>query len=136
MARTKRVSLVRISKAPRAAKPVIIRQTILKRAKSHVTRKRADSRKLFSTERMEQGAAGFAVGMLEKMDFIKSIGKQIPLVGATGAIALGAYAMSDDGKNEMADNICTAASTIALYQLSSTGSIIGGDDPSTDGWGL
>jgi hypothetical protein len=35
----------------------------------------------------------------------------------------------------MADNICTAASVIALYQLSSTGSIVGGEG-GAEPWGL
>ena len=115
----------------RSAKPVVIRTTKLVKAKARRHIKRG-SGSLFSSDRITTVGAGFAVGMLEKMDFVKNL-PHLPFLGTTGTIGLGAYLLSNGGRNKFASDIATAALTVAGYQLGATGSIVG-EDVDTSGY--
>ena len=70
-------------------------------------------------------AAGAAVGFIDKSGW--NIPK-LPYVGEHGTIAVAAYLLSDNGRNTLADNVCTAALVLAGYEFVKTGSIVGGDE--------
>ena len=114
---------------PSYAKPIVIRTTKVVKKKSH--RRHGHKRGgLMGKERMGIAIGGFAVGMVQKM------GIQIPalpMLGVTGTIGVAAYFLSDGGKNKLADEICTAALTLAAYEMASQGHIIGGEGP-YEGW--
>lgn len=112
----------------RAPKPIILKQTrtIIKKAGRKLTRKGSGMGGLLSKDRITTVGAGFAVGMLEKMDFVKNL-PHLPFLGTTGTIGVAAFLLSDNGRNRMADDIATAALTVAGYMLGSAGSIVGGD---------
>jgi hypothetical protein len=107
----------------RSIKPVIVRTT--KVVKAHAKRHfKRGSGSLFSQDRIMTVASGFAVGMLEKLDFVKSL-PHLPFIGTTGTIGMAAYLFSNGGRNKIAADIATAALTVAGYQLGATGSIVG-----------
>jgi hypothetical protein len=118
--------------APRTSKPIVIRTTkVVKAAKRHASRK-GHSQQLLSTDRMEMVGAAFAVGILEKMQFVKDL-PSLPLLGKTGTVGVAAYFLSNGGRNKMADNIASAALTVAGYMMGATGSIVG-DMPEVSGY--
>ncbi len=82
---------------------------------------------LLSAPRLTMVGAGFAIGALEKLAFVQSL-PSLPLLGKTGTLAVASYFVSDEGRNEFADDVCTAALTVAGYMLGSTGSIVGDSD--------
>lgn len=117
-----------LARVVRAPKPIVIRTTKIVKAKH---RKGAARRHgggamggLLSKDRITTVGAGFAVGMLEKMDFVKNL-PHLPFLGTTGTIGVAAFLLSDNGRNRMADDIATAALTVAGYMLGSSGSIVG-----------
>lgn len=72
---------------------------------------------------------GAALGALQKAGTLASF-PELPLIGATGTVGVVAYFLSDNGKNQLADQICTAALTLAAFEFTSAGKIIGGaEDP-------
>jgi hypothetical protein len=112
-----------------APKPIVIRQTKIVKAKKHHVRHRSGGvgglmRGLTDPARIEIVAAGAAIGFLQKSDFGKSLPK-IPILGQAGTIALGAYFISDGGRNKLADRLCTAALTVAAYEIGNTGVVAG-----------
>lgn len=115
-------------RAPRVARPMVIRTTVIKKAKRHHHRRHGGGgvRGLMSKERMGIVAGAFVVGLLEKQGIMASLPK-LPLIGTTGTIGVAAYLLSDGGKNRLADEVCTAALVLAAHSLSATGSIVGGD---------
>lgn len=129
--KTKSRSLARYS-FPRAAAPIVVRTRTTKVVKAK--HRRSSGRRhggsmgnLFSKDRMITVGAGFAVGTLEKMTFVQNL-PSLPFLGKTGTLGVAAFLLSDGGKNKTADDIATAALTIAGYMLASQGSIVG-DDP-------
>lgn len=121
-------SLARVVRAP---KPIVIRTTKIVKAKhkrSHGRRSGGIAGGLLSKERVTTVGAGFAVGMLEKMDFVKNL-PHLPFLGTTGTIGVAAFLLSDNGRNRMADDIATAALTVAGYMMGSTGAIVGEAGP-------
>ena len=116
---------------PRAAKPIVIRTTVIKKAK-HTRRggRRSGSLTagLMSSTRMGVVAGAFAVGFLEKQGLMSNL-PALPFIGRTGTIGLAAYLLSNHGHNKLADEICTAAFVIAAHELASTGTIVGAEAP-------
>jgi hypothetical protein len=96
-------------------------------------------RDLMNKERMGIVVGSFAVGILEKQKLLDSL-PALPFIGKTGTIGVGAYLLSNKGKNRLADEVCTAALVIAAHELASTGTIVGsvagpggeGDAPAVD----
>jgi hypothetical protein len=72
--------------------------------------------------------AGFIVGKLEAMDFIKAL-PRLPYVGMKGTIALGAYILNKQGiGGTYSRDVCIAAATCAGYQFGKEDKIDGEDD--------
>jgi hypothetical protein len=109
-------------------KPIVIRQTKVVKPKHHRHRGGGGrgSGTLMNKTRMGIVAGAFAVGILEKQGIMSSL-PTLPFVGRTGTIGIGAYLISNGGKNKLADEICTAALVIAAHELASTGSIVGAE---------
>jgi hypothetical protein len=120
---------------PSSPKPIVIRTTKVVKAKRHHRRHHGHGGGLglgglMSKQRMGIVAGALAFGFLEKQAMFQSL-PSLPMIGKSGTIGLGAYLLSDGGKNKLADDICTAALVIAAHELGSTGSIVGGEeDPS------
>lgn len=107
-------------------RPIVVRSTKIVKAKvKHHKKHGGASRGLTDKRRMGIVVGGLAVGFIQKQG-IKL--PELPLLGQAGTIGLAAYLVSDGGKNKLADEICTAALTIAAYELGSTGSIVGEDE--------
>jgi len=119
-------SIVPVPHHTNYAKPIIIRPTLAKPTKKHHggRGRRGGSRGLMSKERIGIAIGGGLLGFLEKQ-FGDKIPK-IPVLGTTGTIGVAAYLLSDNGNNKLADEVCTAALTVALYTLGNTGSVVGG----------
>lgn len=116
--------------APRAIKPVVIRTTKIVKPK-HKHHRRGGGGLLgglggglLSQNRTQMVAAGAVVGFIDKSGW--NIPK-LPYVGEHGTIAVAAYLLSGNGKNRLADNVCTAALVLAGYEFAKTGSIVGGE---------
>jgi hypothetical protein len=108
-------------------KPIVIRQTKLVKPKHRRHHGGGGgSGKLMNKNRMGIVAGAFAVGILEKQGIMSSL-PTLPFVGRTGTIGIGAYLISNGGKNKLADEICTAALVIAAHELASTGTIVGAE---------
>jgi hypothetical protein len=112
---------------PAQFRPIVIRNTkVVKPKKHHHSRKSSGgNRGLTDPKRMGIIVGGFAVGMIQKQGLPLP---KLPFVGEAGTIGLAAYFLSDNGKNKLADEICTAALTIAAYELGNTGAIVGGEE--------
>jgi hypothetical protein len=110
-----------------APKPIIIRQTKVQKAKKHRHHGGGGGSGLMNKRRVGIIIGGGVLGFIEKQ-FAAQIPK-IPVLGTTGTIGLAAYFLSDNGRNKLADEVCTAALTVALWQLGNTGSIVGEEDP-------
>ena len=107
-------------------RPIVVRSTkIVKMKKKGHHKHNGGSRGLTDKRRMGIVVGGLAVGFIQKQG-IKL--PELPLLGQAGTIGLAAYLVSDGGKNKLADEICTAALTIAAYELGSTGTIVGDDE--------
>src|SRR5260370_15979686 len=123
------------------ARPIIIRTPapIVKVHKKRHARRGGGggfggARGLMSRERMGIVLGAFVVGLLEKQGIMASL-PTLPLIGRTGTIGVGAYLLSDGGKNRLADEVCTAALVLAAHELSSTGHVLGGaGDPGQGGY--
>lgn len=115
-----------------APKPIVLKQTRIVHTKTKHHRKgrhHGGMRGLVDPARIGIVVGGAAVGFLQKQNLNIP---HLPMLGQAGTIGLAAYLLSDGGKNRIADEICTAALTVAAYELGSTGSIVGQDmDPST-----
>lgn len=119
-------------------KPIVIRTTKVVKAKKHHHRRGGGGGglalgNLMSKQRMGIVAGALAVGFLEKQGFMSNL-PSLPFIGRTGTIGLGAYLLSNGGKNKLADEICTAALVIAAHELGSTGTIVGGQDAADIGY--
>jgi hypothetical protein len=113
-------------------RPIVIRApTPMKKFKKHHHR-RGGSRGLMSKERMAVVVGGLAVGFMQKQ---KLPLPTLPMLGEAGTIGLAAYLLSDGGKHKLADEICTAALTVAAYEFGSTGTVVGQEAPGFDGVG-
>lgn len=118
---------------PSAPKPIVIRTTKVVKAKKHHRRHHGGGGLhlggLMSKQRMGIVAGALAYGFLEKQAMFASL-PSLPLIGKAGTIGLGAYLLSNGGRNKLADDIATAALVIAAHELGSTGHVVGGDaDP-------
>ena len=121
----KRSSSRRAIVVSRPSKPMVIRQTIVKKAKAFRKKHYAGSgRGLFEGKRMGIMMGGFAVGMIQKSGVAIP---ELPFLGQAGTIGVAAYFLSGGGRNKLADEVATAALAIAAYELGSTGKIVGGD---------
>jgi len=114
---------------PSAPKPIVIRTTKVVKAKKHHHRRHGGGGGLslgglFSKQRMGIVAGALAFGFLEKQAMFQSL-PSLPLIGKSGTIGLGAYLLSNGGRNKLADDIATAALVIAAHELGSTGTIVG-----------
>jgi hypothetical protein len=108
-------------------KPIVIRQTKLVKPKHRRHHGGGHgSGTLMNKTRMGVVAGAFAVGILEKQGIMSSL-PTLPFVGRTGTIGIGAYLLSNGGRNKLADEICTAALVIAAHELASTGTIVGAE---------
>jgi hypothetical protein len=108
---------------PAYAKPIVIRTTKVVKKGTRRKHHRGSERGLMSKTRMGIVVGGFAVGLIQKQGIPLP---KLPMIGEAGTIGVAAYLLSDGGKNKLADEICTAALTIAAYELGSTGAIVGG----------
>jgi hypothetical protein len=111
-----------------APKPIVLKQTrtIVKHTKHKKRHHHAGGmRGLVDPARIGIVVGGAAVGFLQKQNLNIP---HLPVLGQAGTIGLAAYLLSDGGKNRIADEICTAALTVAAYELGSTGQIVGGDE--------
>ena len=111
----------------RAPAPIVVRTTKVVKAKPKHRRHHRHGggvSSIFSKDRMMTVGAGFAVGALEKMTFVQNL-PSLPFLGKTGTLGVAALLFSDGGRNKTADDIATAALTIAGYMMGSTGSIVG-----------
>jgi hypothetical protein len=123
MAKSARRSIVPF-RAP-TIRPIVIRQTKVQKSKKHHRRSGGGGRGLMSKNRMGLAIAAFGVAVIEK-----HMGAQLPklpMIGTMGTIGVAAYFLSDNGRNKLADEICTSALVIAAYQLGESGAIIGED---------
>ena len=116
-----------------SVKPIVIRTTkVVKAKKHHRGHRRHGASSILSKEHLMMVGTGFAVGALEKMTFIQNL-PSLPYLGKTGTLAIGAFLLSDGGRNKMAADIATSAAVIAGYMLGSGGTIIGDGNPYGDG---
>lgn len=113
-----------------AAKPVVIKQTKVVHAKSKKKHHHHHSGGMLgglaSQKRVGVAMGALAYGFIQKQAFFASL-PALPVVGKAGTIAIGAYLLGRSGKVPLADDVCTAALTIAAYELGSTGTIQGED---------
>jgi hypothetical protein len=79
---------------------------------------------LMSKQRIGIVTGAFVVGLLEKQGLMQQL-PALPFIGRTGTIGVGAYILSNGGRNRLADDVCTAALVIAAHELGSTGSVVG-----------
>jgi hypothetical protein len=117
----------------RSSKPIVIRTTVVKKAK-HKHHRRGGSGLvggLANRTRIGIVAGAFAVGILEKQSFFAGL-PSLPLIGKTGTIGVAAYLLSGGGRNKLADEVCTAAFVIAAHELASTGTVVGADGAPPD----
>lgn len=124
-----RYGLVPYRPRPHMPKPIVIRQTKVVKPKHrrHHGHGGGSLGGLTNKTRMGIVAGAFAVGVLEKQGIIQNL-PALPFIGRTGTIGVGAYLVSNGGRNKLADEICTAALVIAAHELASTGSIVGGEE--------
>jgi hypothetical protein len=117
---------------PSMPKPIVIRTTkVVKHKGKHRRHHHGGGLSLgglFSKQRMGIVAGALAFGFLEKQAMFQSL-PSLPMIGKSGTIGLGAYLLSNGGRNKLADDIATAALVIAAHELGSTGTIVGQDDP-------
>jgi hypothetical protein len=112
-------------------KPIVIRTTKIVKAK-HRRHPRGGGGgglalgNLMSKKRLGIVGGALAFGFLEKQAMFQSL-PSLPFIGKAGTIGLGAYLLSNGGRNQLADDICTAALVIAAHELGSTGTIVGAD---------
>lgn len=131
MAKTKSKSLALARwTPPRPARPIVIKQTKVVKAKKHHKRHHGGGGGMLggltNKNRIGIVMGAFAVGILEKQNLMQQL-PAIPFLGRTGTIGVGAYLLSNGGRNRLADEICTAAFALAAHELATTGSIVGGD---------
>jgi hypothetical protein len=116
------------------AKPIIIRPTVKVAKKKHHRRSGGgSSRGLMDKRRIGIIVGGFGLGLIQKT--MGSNIPTIPLLGQAGTIGIAAYFLSQGGKNQLADEVCTAALTVAAYEMGSTGKVVGGAGSQDEGWG-
>ena len=109
----------------RPSKPMVIRQTIVKKAKHHARKHYGGSaRGLFSPVRIGIATGAFALGMLDKSGINVP---ELPLIGKAGTLGVAAYFLSAGGRNKFLDEMATAALAVAAYELGSTGKVVGAD---------
>jgi hypothetical protein len=117
---------------PHTPKPIVIRTTKVVKHKGRRHHRHHGGGLslggLFSKQRMGIVAGALAFGFLEKQALFQSL-PSLPLIGKSGTVGLGAYLLSNGGRNKLADDIATAAFVIAAHSLGSTGTIVGEDDP-------
>jgi hypothetical protein len=130
MARTKHKSSHKLAVYRRSPKPVVIRTTkLVKPKRRHHSSGGGFGRGLMDKKRLGIVIGGAAVGFLQKQNMKLP---ELPILGQAGTIGLAAYFLSNNGKNKLADEICTAALTIAAYEYGSTGKVVGEDSSSSD----
>jgi hypothetical protein len=117
-------------------KPIVLRQTKVIHAKSKHKkhhRHHGGLRGLTDPARLGIVIGGAAVGFLQKQNLNLP---SLPMLGQAGTIGVAAFLLSNGGRNKLADEICTAALTIAAYELGSTGQVVGdnGFDPGGAGF--
>jgi hypothetical protein len=116
---------------PSMPKPIVIRTTKVVKHKSKRHHRHHGGGLslggLFSKQRMGIVAGALAFGFLEKQAMFQSL-PSLPMIGKSGTIGLGAYLLSNGGRNKLADDIATAALVIAAHELGSTGTIVGDND--------
>lgn len=113
---------------PPQSKAIVIRQTKIVKAKHkrHHRHGGGVGGGLLNKTRLGIVIGAFAVGLLEKQAVFTSL-PSLPLLGKTGTIGVAAYLLSGGGRNRLADEVCTAAFTLAAYQLASTGTVVGAE---------
>lgn len=118
-----------LARRPTVVKPVVLKQTKI----VHAKRKGGHRRRggglglggFLNGNRTQMVLAGAAVGFIDKAGWNLP---KLPYAGEHGTIAIAAYLLSDGGRNQMADNVCTAALVLSGFEFAKTGSISGGDD--------
>lgn len=112
----------------RVPRPIVIRTPAPVKHHKHGKRRGGGGvRGLMNKERMGIAVGAFIVGVLEKQGIMNSL-PALPVIGRTGTIALAAYMLSDNGRNRLASEVCSAALAVAAHELASTGAIVGGQD--------
>jgi hypothetical protein len=100
------------------AKPIIIKTTKLVKPKHHRRHSGggggAFGRGLMDKKRLGIIIGGAAVGFLQHSQLKVP---ELPLLGEAGTIGVAAYFLSNNGRNKLADEICTAALTVAAYEF-------------------
>lgn len=113
---------------PSAPRPLVLKTTkIVKAARRHIRRHHSHAFSmggLFNKTRMGIVAGALAFGFLEKQAFFQNL-PSLPLIGKAGTIGLGAYLLSNGGRNKLADDVATAALVIAAHEFGSTGTVVG-----------
>lgn len=120
--------------APRAAKPIVIRQSA-PRAPKHKKRRRSSSGHsgaLTVTRLFAFMLGGAAVGFIQKQ-FPNM--PSVPVVGKKGTIALGGYYLAKRGGSmaHLARDVAVAAAVLAGEELGRTGTISGDVAPQVHG---
>jgi len=126
MAKTKTRSHSRAMVRASSPKPIVIRTTVVKKPKK-THHRRGGGMNLggfLSQRRTQMGIAGAALGLIDKSGMAANLPK-LPWLGEHGTIAVAAYFLSDGGRNQIADNICTGAIFLAGYELAKEGHIDG-----------
>jgi hypothetical protein len=140
----KRSTSLVVRSRPRTSKPIVIRQTKVVKAKH---RRKGGGRSamgfagdFLSKRRVGVALGAAAFGFLEAQPFMKSI-PALPVIGVEGTVAVGAFLLSDNGKNELAGDICTAAIVLAAHKMTSSaaaaktsGDYVAGEDASNVGY--
>jgi len=114
--------------APRAARPIIVRET--RTIQAHKKKgKGGHHRRGQSTEKVLMGliVGGFAIGYLDKPGALGMNIPVIPVLGKAGTIAVAAHFFGK-GKPGLATDIRNAAAVVASYEFGFKGSVSGGDE--------
>jgi hypothetical protein len=116
--------------SPARGGPVVVVRTAAQKTAKRIGRARASGRgaSSFKSKLLGNAIGGFGVGFLEKSFGAKI--PSIPVVGRKGAIAIGMYLFAP--KNEIAQNIGTAAAALSGYEMAKEGKISGYDDDYDD----
>jgi hypothetical protein len=109
------------------ARPIVIRQTkVVKKGKKHHKSHHGGLGGLIGGNRGKVMMGAFAVGLIDKTGIAANLPK-LPMLGEHGTIALALYLLGGKSGSGLVSDACTAALTLAAYELGHTGSIVGGD---------
>ena len=104
-------------------RPIVVSQTKVVKAKGrHKHHGSHTGAGLMNKGRMGIVTGALALGFIDKQNLPIP---ELPIIGRAGTIALGAYFLSDNGRNKFMAELCTAAMAVAAYEMGNKGSIVG-----------